>query len=60
MCSMLLGDTTKSVGYATAALFKHQSALPFVNCVRLVAVARDDIEAVVRLTEVVILPYFIR
>jgi hypothetical protein len=48
------------VGFATASVDAHASALPFINCIRLVACARRDTEAVVQITELVLLPFFIR
>jgi hypothetical protein len=50
----------QAVGYATAALFKHAGSLPFVNCVRMVCAARNDVKSVIHLTEMVILPFFLR
>ena len=50
----------QAVGFATAALTKHPSSLPFVNCVRMVACAQGDMQAVMNLTEMVMLPFFFR
>lgn len=50
----------QGVGYATAALFKHPCVLPFVNCARLVALSRNDIPGILMLTEMVLLPFFLR
>jgi hypothetical protein len=46
--------------YAVAALSKHASALPFINCARIVACARNDLETVMLLTGMVIIPFLIR
>jgi hypothetical protein len=54
------GVMCQSVSYATAALVMHPCALPFVNCVRLVALSRKDTRAVLMLTEMVLLPFFLR
>jgi hypothetical protein len=54
------GSMCQSVSYATAALFMHPCALPFVNCVRLVALSKKDMSAVLMLTEMVFLPFFLR
>jgi len=50
----------QAVGYSTAALCKHSSALPFVNAARMVSSARKDIRGMMYLTEMVILPFFYR
>ena len=50
----------QAIGFATAALSKHRSALPFVNCARMVSSAQKDLRAVMYLTEMVILPFFYR
>jgi hypothetical protein len=54
------GMTCQSIGFATVSLSKHPCALPFVNCVRLFALARHDLTMVLMLTEMVILPYYLR
>jgi hypothetical protein len=50
----------QAIGFATAALSKHPSALTFVNCARMVSSARKDMRAVMYFTEMVILPFFYR
>jgi hypothetical protein len=50
----------QAIGYATAALSKHAGALPFVNCVRMVCAARNNVKSVIHLTEMVLLPFFLR
>jgi hypothetical protein len=50
----------QAVGFATAALYKHANALPYVNCARMVACARADTKTVIYFTEMVIIPFFIR
>ena len=54
------GNICLSVSYATCALFKHACALPFVNCVRLAALSKNDIDAVLMITEMVLLPFYLR
>lgn len=49
-----------AVGYAVAALSKHPSALPFVNCARIVAVVLGDTETVLGITEAAIMPFYLR
>jgi hypothetical protein len=50
-----------AVGYAVAALCKHASVLPFVNCARVVALVKPrNVQTVVHLTRFAILPYFKR
>jgi hypothetical protein len=49
-----------AIGYATAALFKHSSALPLVNCARIVAMAHHNVDMAAHLTRWVILPYYLR
>jgi len=50
-----------AVGFAMAALFKHGSALPFINCARIAALVRPrNIHTVLYLTRFVMLPYFRR
>ena len=60
LCAMHEGRVLQSVGYGTAALFKHADALPMVNCSRLVAAVRQDMRGLLQLTEMVFLPYYIR
>jgi len=54
------GMTSQSIGFATVSLAKHPCALPFVNSVRLFALARSDLRTVLMLTEMVILPHYLR
>lgn len=50
-----------AVGFAMAALFKHDSALPLVNCARIAALVQPrNIHTVLYLTRFVILPYYQR
>jgi hypothetical protein len=49
-----------AIGFANASLWKHPSALAFVNCARMVSCARNDVQTVMYLTEMVILPFFYR
>jgi hypothetical protein len=58
--SMHDGDWKGSVSYAVAALCKHSCALPFVNCVRIIAEGFGEKEAVLALTEYAILPFLLR
>ncbi len=60
LCAMHEGRVYQCVGYGTAALFKHRSALPMFNCCRLVAAGRQDMMAVLYLTEMVLMPFYIR
>ena len=60
MVCMHDGDWKGSVSFAVAALCKHSCALPFVNCVRIVAEGFGDKEAVLALTEYAILPFLRR
>ena len=53
-------NVIQAVGFATAALTKHKSSLPYVNCVRMVSCALGDMQAVMNLTEMVMLPFFLR
>ena len=59
MIAVREGNPQVAVSYATAALFRHADMLPLVNCVRLVAVVRRMTEAVMLLTDSVILPFFL-
>jgi hypothetical protein len=49
-----------AIGYATAALFKHASALPLVHCARIMAVSKQNMSIAEHLTRWVILPYYLR
>ena len=60
LCAMHEGRVIQSVGYGTAALFKHHGALPMVNCSRLVAAVRRDVRAVLYLTEMVVIPFYLQ
>lgn len=61
MCAVHEGRTQQAVSYATAALFKHQRyALPLISCVRLMAIWQSNMELVVELTRMAILPHYIR
>ena len=60
LCAMHQGRVLQCVGYATAALFKHAASLPMVNCSRLVAVVKRDMRAVLFVTEMVLVPFYLR
>ena len=60
MVCMHDGDWKGSVSFAVAALCKHGCALPFVNCVRILAEASGDKEAVLAITEYALLPFLLR
>jgi len=60
MVACYKGNMFQAVSYAAAALFKHPCALPFVNCVRLVALSKNDMQAVLMITEMVLLPFYLR
>ncbi len=60
LCALYDGRIFQCVGYATAALFKHHASLPMVACSRLVALARRDGKATLMLTEMVLLPFYLR
>ena len=60
LISCYQGNMCQSVSYATSALFKHPCALPFVNCVRLVAWSKNDMPSVLMITEMVLLPFYLR
>ncbi len=60
LCAMHEGRVIQCVGYSTASLFKHHDALPMFNCSRLVAAVRQDMRALLYLTEMVLLPFYIR
>ena len=60
MVACHMGNMCQSVSYATAALHKHPSALPYINCVRLVALSKRDMASVLMITEMVILPFYLR
>ena len=53
------GNPYTAVSYATAALFRHADMLPYINCVRLMSVVRRMPEATMRLTDTVLLPFFL-
>ena len=50
------GDWRASVSFAVAALCKHSCALPFINCVRIVADRAGD----VAITQFALLPFLLR
>jgi len=60
LCALYQGQILQSLGYATAALFKHPASLPMVNCCRLAAVVRRDMRALLFVTEMVLLPFYLR
>ena len=60
LCAMHEGRVLQSVGYGCASLFKHNDSLPMFNCCRLVAAVRQDTRALLYLTEMVLLPFYIR
>lgn len=50
-----------AVGFAVAALFKHESALSLVNCARMTALINPkNLHTVLHLTRLVFMPYFKR
>lgn len=60
LCALYQGRVLQCLGYATAALFKHPASLPMVNCCRLAAVVRRDMRALLFLTEMVLVPFYLR
>ena len=60
MCALHQGSIHQCVGYATSALYKHRCALPMVSCVRIMAVSLDSAQATMYITEMVLLPYYLR
>ena len=60
MCALHQGRIHQSIGYATAALFKHRCALPMVSCARIMAVWLGNRQAIMFFTEMVLLPFYIR
>ena len=48
-----------AISYATASLFRFADTLPMINVVRLMAVAKQMDECVLRLTDTVILPFYL-
>ena len=56
MISAYAGNWTASASFAVAALCKHSCALPYVNCVRIVADEAGD----VAITQFAVLPFLLR
>ena len=60
MVALHEGNMFHAIGYARVSLLKHPSALPLVNCSRIMAVAKRDMHSVLELSRMVFVPYYLR